>query len=330
MKRKMFTLSLLFCLIFVQFQSGFTSASEKSNSITFSIPANSFCDISHTMQMSINVTNVADTDVSVSLHLYKEDGSELKYQGINSNGIKSNILLDGETTIKAGFTAFYNYSFGGPLENCLDRVYTGKIVLNTSGSIIASGWIRADNGNSTIIINNGSPFSVEGNPSTPEPTCKRMGTGNDLIPAMTSDTTPKGKAIASSTYIYQGEEVSAYRAFDNCEYVWHSGDKLSLPQWIGYEFEEPTTVNTYSITPGVDTSFRYQQAPKNFSFEAYDGSGWVTLDTRLSITNWENGVSQTFTFNNSNPYKSYRLVATANNGYKSSHLVIGELEFYFQ
>ena len=45
----------------------------------------------------------------------------------------------------------------------------------------------------------------------------------------------------------------------------------------------------------------------------------------MNITNWEYNVKREFTFNNSNPYKKYRINITENND-GSPNVAIGEME----
>lgn len=224
--------------------------------------------------------------------------------------------------VEGNTTSFYNYSFGGPLGNCSDRVYSGKIVLNNSSTTIASGWITAQNGNSTIIINRGEPFSLTG---TPANSCTDLSNSDDLVPIMTSDTEPSGIAIASSSW----SPSAPYKAFDNCSTtIWHNSRGTNFPHWIGYDFQVPTVINKLTMTPGNDQTYRYQQAPKDFTIEGWNGSDWVVLNSWKGVTDWKNGIKKEFTFSNTLSYTKYRVHISANNGYTSTPDVsIAEVEF---
>jgi hypothetical protein len=89
----------------------------------------------------------------------------------------------------------------------------------------------------------------------------------------------------------------------------------------------PTIVNMYSFqcqnTSGVNYSGR---APKNFTFEGWDGNSWIILDTRINITGYSTGVPKYFSIINNTPYIKYRLNVTENNGLP--YLVLSRFNFY--
>lgn len=154
----------------------------------------------------------------------------------------------------------------------------------------------------------------------------------NLIPAMTSNTTPSGTASASSnvggSYIYQ-----PYTAFNHKgapsgnENYWVSTSK---PAWLAYEFPEAKIVTKYTLTQDYDGSGLSTvngRCPRDWTFEGWNEvtNQWDILDTRMNITNWEYNVKREFTFNNSNPYKKYRINITENND-GSPNVAIGEME----
>jgi len=62
-----------------------------------------------------------------------------------------------------------------------------------------------------------------------------------LVPAMTSDTTPSGRATASAEPSSPVGTKYAYMAFDNdTSSFW--ADNANLTKWVGYEFATPTTI----------------------------------------------------------------------------------------
>ena len=118
------------------------------------------------------------------------------------------------------------------------------------------------------------------------------------VPTMTGYTTPSGIVTSSGEY---NTGSLAWYAFDN-----NSGTawRTSLPQvgWVAYEFTSLKTITTYVVVG--DAGY----APKNFTFEGWDGSSWIVLDT---VTN---NTSGTITRSIASPgsYIKYRLNVTTN------------------
>lgn len=113
---------------------------------------------------------------------------------------------------------------------------------------------------------------------------------DELIPRMTSDTTPKGICSASTVmngrYAYYGFTTSNGEInINNAQHFWYNSG--GADQWIGYEFESPATlyrVNFRAYENGTGKRFRFQ-----FSLDG---------------TNWTNGDIITIT---SNAYTEYNL-----------------------
>jgi len=150
---------------------------------------------------------------------------------------------------------------------------------------------------------------------------------DNIIPAMTSDTSPSGEASASG--VYYDTKYPAYMAFDHisntissawvCEYGSSSG-------WLAYEFENEKCVTKYTLVsrnPVVEIT----EMPKTWTFEGYDEEtdSWVVLDKQTNVTTWTISVKKEFTFTNKINYKKYRINVNENCD-SSHHLVIGELE----
>jgi fibronectin type 3 domain-containing protein len=142
----------------------------------------------------------------------------------------------------------------------------------------------------------------------------------DLIPKMTSNTTPSGVASASSEW---SSSHQPFNAFDDRldTYGWVTKAGVTTG-WLQYEFPTPQVVSKYTITA---REFMSGESPKNWTFEAYDGTNWVILDTRSNVTGWSKDQKREFTFINNTAYTKYRINITANNGY-SSYTAIDEME----
>lgn len=141
---------------------------------------------------------------------------------------------------------------------------------------------------------------------------------DNLVPIMTSNSAPSGYVASASSEYNTG--TAAWKAFTGVA----SSDRWlarAPTGWLAIEFPSSLVVNSYKITSS-DTTAR---APSTFTFDGWTGSAWTTLDTQTSITGWTDGVTKTFTFNNTTAYIKYRINVTANNG-DASYLEIGELE----
>ncbi|MDH2330513.1 discoidin domain-containing protein [Paenibacillus polymyxa] len=146
----------------------------------------------------------------------------------------------------------------------------------------------------------------------------------NLIPIMTSNTSPSGIASASSAWSNDHQPYSAFDRKPN-DTGW-STITDSKTGWIAYEFENPVVVNKYVLTPRVSNMEYKRESPKDWTFEGWDGVSWVVLDTQKNITNWSQDEKKEFSFSNETKYKKYRLNITSNNGYVV--LTLGAFEMY--
>ncbi|WP_240419205.1 discoidin domain-containing protein [Paenibacillus periandrae] len=140
----------------------------------------------------------------------------------------------------------------------------------------------------------------------------------NLIPVMTSATTPSG--IVTSSTEYSG--TPAWKAFDGNK-LYYDGSTYrawgtnSSTGWIAYEFPTAKIISKYVIYYGTQNANGYVNAinPKNWTFEGtIDGNNWVVLDTQTNITSWITGQEKAFTFINNTPYKRYRINISEKNG----------------
>lgn len=124
-----------------------------------------------------------------------------------------------------------------------------------------------------------------------------------------------GTASASSTY---NSSYPAAKAFDgNTSTGWMSSNS-SPPVWLKYTLPASRAVSKYQIYSGKYNS------PRAWKFQGWNGSSWVTLDSRSGYSSWTSGTAKTFTISNSTQYKNYRLYVTANNP-----LVIPNYYYYY-
>jgi hypothetical protein len=166
-----------------------------------------------------------------------------------------------------------------------------------------------------VVASNGFTVTIDQNVNVDSITNAATG----IIPAtpqMTSDTTPSGIVTYSS--LYGGYQ--AWYAFDrNSTTYYLTGNFAPLPQWLSYEFASPKVITNYIIAnPSTAASF-----PKNWTFEAWNGSSWVVLHTVTGVTS----APYSGSFSNTTAYSKYRINITANNG-QNNYTSIGELSLF--
>lgn len=151
----------------------------------------------------------------------------------------------------------------------------------------------------------------------------------NLIPKMTSDTSPSGIASSSSNHINEYQEYKPWLAFNHTtsghldSWFIQAGTTTG---WLAYEFDEPKIIAKYTIEPrDYYGEISLKEIPKDWRFEGWDGEKWVILDSRTNVTKWTYKTKNEFTFDNSTAYKKYRLNITANNGHPTM-TGLGELE----
>lgn len=146
--------------------------------------------------------------------------------------------------------------------------------------------------------------------------------GANIVPTMTSDTSPTGVASASSF----NTSYNPYLAFnkDFASTGWRGKDTTN--QWLSYQFDQPRVIIKYSLTTTVAS-----RTPKDWTFEGSNDNfaTFTVLDTQTNQTGWITGVSgrREFTINPNKvgSYKSYRLFSIINNG-DANFTDIAELE----
>lgn len=147
---------------------------------------------------------------------------------------------------------------------------------------------------------------------------------DNVIPNMTSDTSPSG--VASASGIFDGR-YEAWKAFDGkFSKETEAWVVLGYSGWLEYDFIEGKSITKYTLISRPGDPVCLQQMPKDWTFVGWneENSTWDILDTQTGITDWQFDVKKEFTFVNTNVYKKYRINITANNGY--GDVTIGELE----
>ncbi|HBU84058.1 MAG TPA: hypothetical protein DEF35_20805 [Paenibacillus sp.] len=146
---------------------------------------------------------------------------------------------------------------------------------------------------------------------------------DNLIPIMTSMTTPSGRAFSSS---YANSGNNADKAFDNSDTYGYVSGNGSVGH-IGYEFVNPVRIGKYIVRSLSATYFPHM--PKSWTFEgSNDGTNWTILDTQINQiwTTVNTDKEYIIDYSKAKSFKMYRLNWTANNG--GPQVVINELKMF--
>ncbi|MFY1699773.1 ThuA domain-containing protein [Solwaraspora sp. WMMA2101] len=82
--------------------------------------------------------------------------------------------------------------------------------------------------------------------------------------------------------------------------------------WLAGELAEPTVVNRYALTSANDFPGR---DPRDWTLQgSNDGENWTDLDRRTGQSFPQRFLTRQFAFDNTDPYRHYRLNITANSG----------------
>lgn len=141
----------------------------------------------------------------------------------------------------------------------------------------------------------------------------------NMVPQMTGYTAPSGTVTASSSI----STTPAWCAFDRvANSPWQSADSTG---WVSYEHDTPFAAGGYGIQAhSTDPANRH---PKDWTFEGWNGSSWVVLDTQTNQIGWAGNEWRYYAFANSTTYSSYRLNITALNG-AATIISVNEIEIF--
>lgn len=144
-----------------------------------------------------------------------------------------------------------------------------------------------------------------------------FGYSTDLVPDMISATSPSG-VVSQSASINTG--TVGYKMFTDS-----GSDAWEFPGcngWASYEFSSPQKINRYTILSRYSSG--NTRSPISWNFQGYDGSSWITLDTRNNENGWLDSQKRTYSFVNENSYIAYRILTSDNMG--GAYTAIAELE----
>lgn len=135
------------------------------------------------------------------------------------------------------------------------------------------------------------------------------GVSEELIPSMTSNTTPSGEVSSSTDGL---QDYTPFTAFDydddpdNITSYWSDCLDQGRDVFLQYSFDEPKQVSGYRISA---ITFPTNIAPPaSWLFQgSANGSDWITLDTQSGIGGWVDGEVKEFTCEATGEYRHYRL-----------------------
>ena len=113
-------------------------------------------------------------------------------------------------------------------------------------------------------------------------------------------------------------------AFDDTTTSWWAGTNTGLPQWLEYELSSASVVRQYAL---YITYPAYGANPKSWTFEAYNGATWDTLDTQVDKLMPDVGW-YTFTFANEVSYTRYRINISKNRVEANTYALVFEMALY--
>ncbi|WP_068984421.1 Ig-like domain-containing protein [Lysinibacillus xylanilyticus] len=152
------------------------------------------------------------------------------------------------------------------------------------------------------------------------------GYSENLIPKMTSIESEFGKASSSNNYI----STPSWLAFDG-ELSYYKTDYTAWAStqetgWLAYEFTTPKAISKYVMHNSGTSPTLF---PNTWTFEAWNGSEWIVLDSQNNVTtkDWAKNPEQSFTFDNNNYYNKYRInISKANGASGTARVGICELQ----
>lgn len=151
-------------------------------------------------------------------------------------------------------------------------------------------------------------------------------TSGNLLPVMTSNTSPSGVASATSINTTDYEPFKAFTGtVSGMLDSWASSaiPTAGSPQILKYELPVAKIRNKITI---VNRNYTAVASPNSFTFEGSNNdSDYTILLTVSNDTNNTSSARREFVFNNDIAYKYYRLKITARNG-ADAYVAVGDLE----
>ncbi|MCP3772967.1 hypothetical protein NLX71_06465 [Paenibacillus sp. MZ04-78.2] len=136
--------------------------------IAFQLPTNNYCSAEQSLDFSFQLSNAGSTPADITVSFYQQDGGKFTTEGTSYQQIGSTIIPGKPFTLKGNATGLYHINFGNHL-NCNDRIYLGKISVNSGkASLLARGWVNMKGAVQNIEVNGNQTFELAAVPTTSE------------------------------------------------------------------------------------------------------------------------------------------------------------------
>lgn len=149
----------------------------------------------------------------------------------------------------------------------------------------------------------------------------------DVLPTMTSNTTPSPYVVTSSSKFSTSYEpwnvFSKTNTGEKDSWISESGKTSG---WIQIDLNVPTKVNKMKLV-ARNYSDSSSMSPNTFSLQgSNDGVTFTPIQQFTGQTGWSSNSSKEYTLNNTVEYRYYRLDITSNNG--GNYITLGNLYLY--
>jgi hypothetical protein len=134
---------------------------------------------------------------------------------------------------------------------------------------------------------------------------------------MTSNTAPFGTVTRSGIY---SSTYDSWKAFDSSTSTMWLSEVFETPAWIAYDWGSPHWIETYRIT--YSNGSITTRAPKDFQLQGWNGSTWVTVDSRSGQTGWGGSSTRTYSVASPGYFTKIRLLVTDDNDVRTGVVVI--------
>lgn len=204
---------------------------------------------------------------------------------------------------------------GGAVEQTVFSAVNQNDVISVTGTALVGIWQEGSLSyypeSKSITYTTPGDYTLEDSDSSQI----AAGVGELLKNRVDGSNTASNQATSTSN-ISANSTLTGYPATNLIDGVagdWRSNGLPSVgtPHIVTYNFGSETLINGFSITeaggPAAST------APRDFTFEGWDGASWVVLLTVTGQTFAENE-EKVYTSTNSTSYSQYRLSVTAVNG----------------
>ncbi|MBO7683335.1 MAG: hypothetical protein J6T51_01240 [Kiritimatiellae bacterium] len=244
----------------------------------------------------------------------------------------------------------YELEYGEAPNNMLYIDAGGFAESDLSGIDISSGVTKVLSAGGTLVLSGDldlSGFTIDGTVDLNgnDLTVDSLAGNGTITDSTDFDLTDddENRVSTSATCLSSGVAAAAFKNYDaynmSGQRVIADLDAKPLPVWIDYDFRTATVVNAYRLKVGGNSGSESgarttlkARAPKSFSFwgsnEGGDGE-WVKLDERANETAWYIEQSyqeeRQYEFENTTPYRYYRIEFQANNG--NRYLEFFKLEY---